>query len=191
MYRTATGYYRYDSLSDSDCSFIVSQTWSCRSRRRNHMNYLKYQKIHCQLFKYHFNDCVTWYLWWTRYSGWCTGFLLNIKPHPLNRVNPSRPVLIPVADLSNLALHLLQSTDVSISPDQDATRLQLEMQVVPRLVEAGCNLTVILATRYVPINWARCVDISLLPTACTLTWLLTPHLLFLAWHIIWNKDTLR
>jgi hypothetical protein len=113
-----------------------------------------------------------------------------MRPHPPDRVNPSRHVLIPVAELSNLALHLLQTTEASISPDQDATRLQLEMQVVPRLVEVGCNLTVVLATRYVITNSAIGVDISLLK-ACTVTSRLTPHHLFLALHIIWNKNILR
>lgn len=66
----------------------------------------------------------------------------------LFRINPSRPVLVPIATLANVTIRLLRSTGhVSISQKQgDAVRIQLERQVVPELVKAGASLACILVT---------------------------------------------
>lgn len=67
----------------------------------------------------------------------------------LLRVNPSRPVLIPISTLADVTIRLLQSTGhiTNTQKQGDAVRIQLERQTVPELVKVGATLTCILAKR--------------------------------------------
>jgi hypothetical protein len=75
-----------------------------------------------------------------------TRFLINIY-----RVNPSRPVLVPISILADIAIRLLRSTQhvQTSQPQGDAVREQLESQLVPELVRTGATLSCILVTRFV------------------------------------------
>ncbi|CAG8556783.1 6180_t:CDS:2 [Acaulospora colombiana] len=67
-------------------------------------------------------------------------------PSRTAEINPSRAVLVPLADLATFTIQLLRTTELPQLPQSDLTRYQLEKQVNPRLVELGATMSTILAT---------------------------------------------
>ncbi|PVG03562.1 hypothetical protein CPB86DRAFT_748859 [Serendipita vermifera] len=61
------------------------------------------------------------------------------------RINPSRAVVVPLADLATFTIQLLRTTELPQLPQSDLTRYQLEKQIVPHLVELGATMATILA----------------------------------------------